>query len=155
MNSRCAIATLERPSAISASTSRSLGVSRATGSARERRVISLPTTTGSSTVPPAATVRMAAVNASGLEGAVRLGYRAELDAIEDPEARRARCEEPVAEQYARGKALSTAAAFEIDDLIDPADTRAVLTGVLAQAAAGGWAPQAVRDGGSPARSGAP
>ena len=154
MNSRCAIATLERPSAISASTSRSLGVSRATGWRGERRVISLPTT-GSSTVPPAATVRMAAVNASGLEGAVRLGYRAELDAIEDPEARRARCEEPVAEQYARGKALSTAAAFEIDDLIDPADTRAVLTGVLAQAAAGGWAPQAVRDGGSPARSGAP
>ena len=66
MNSRCAIATLERPSAISASTSRSLGVSRVTGSARERRVISLPTTSGSSTVPPAATVRMAAVNASSL-----------------------------------------------------------------------------------------
>ena len=37
----------------------------------------------------------------------------------------------------RGKALSTAAAFEIDDVIDRADTRAVLTGVLARAAAGG------------------
>ena len=62
----------------------------------------------------------------GLEGAVRLGYRKELDAIEDPQARQARYEELVAEHYTRGKALSTAAAFEIDDVIDPADTRAVL-----------------------------
>ena len=73
----------------------------------------------------------------GLEGAVRLGYRKELGAIADPVARRARYEELVAEQYARGKALSTAMAFEIDDVIDPADTRAVLAGVLARAAGGG------------------
>ena len=72
----------------------------------------------------------------GLEGAVRLGYRKELEAIEDPAGRRARYEELVAEQYARGKAVSTAMAFEIDDVIDPADTRAVLAGVLARAAAG-------------------
>jgi acetyl-CoA carboxylase carboxyltransferase component/acetyl/propionyl-CoA carboxylase alpha subunit len=69
----------------------------------------------------------------GLEGAVRLGYRKELEAIEDPGARRGRYEELVAEQYARGKAVSTAMAFEIDDVIDPADTRAVLAGVLARA----------------------
>jgi acetyl-CoA carboxylase carboxyltransferase component len=69
----------------------------------------------------------------GLEGAVRLGYRRELDAIEDPAARQARYEQLVAEQYTRGKALSTAMAFEIDDVIDPADTRAVITGVLARA----------------------
>jgi acetyl/propionyl-CoA carboxylase alpha subunit/acetyl-CoA carboxylase carboxyltransferase component len=69
----------------------------------------------------------------GLEGAVRLGYRSELDAIADPGARQARYEELVAEQYARGKAVSTAMAFEIDDVIDPADTRAVLAGVLARA----------------------
>ncbi len=69
----------------------------------------------------------------GLEGAVRLGYRKELDAIADPQARQARYEELVAEHYTRGKALSTAAAFEIDDVIDPADTRAVLTDVLARA----------------------
>jgi len=68
----------------------------------------------------------------GLEGAVRLGYRKELEAIADPGARRARYEELVADQYTRGKALSTAMAFEIDDVIDPADTRAVLTGVLAR-----------------------
>jgi acetyl/propionyl-CoA carboxylase alpha subunit/acetyl-CoA carboxylase carboxyltransferase component len=73
----------------------------------------------------------------GLEGAVRLGYRKELEAIEDPVARRARYEELVAEQYARGQALSTAMAFEIDDVIDPAATRDVLAGVLVRAAAGG------------------
>jgi acetyl-CoA carboxylase carboxyltransferase component len=68
----------------------------------------------------------------GLEGAVRLGYRKELEAIDDPDARRARYDELVAEQYTRGKALSTAAAFEIDDVIDPAGTRIVLTEVLAR-----------------------
>jgi acetyl-CoA carboxylase carboxyltransferase component/biotin carboxyl carrier protein len=72
----------------------------------------------------------------GLEGAVRLGYRKELDAIADPGARRARYDELVAEQYTRGKALSTAAAFEVDDVIDPADTRAVLTRVLARPVTG-------------------
>jgi acetyl-CoA carboxylase carboxyltransferase component len=70
----------------------------------------------------------------GLEGAVRLGFRAELDAIADPDARRARYDELVAEYYARGKALSTAQAFEIDDVIDPADTRQVLIGTLARTA---------------------
>ena len=73
----------------------------------------------------------------GLEGAVRLGYRSEVDAIEDPQARRARYEELVAEQYIRGRALSTAAAFEIDDVIDPAATRAVLTDVLRRAVGDG------------------
>ena len=68
----------------------------------------------------------------GLEGAVRLGFRAELDAIADPQARRARYEELVAEYYTRGKALSTAQAFEIDDVIDPADTRRALIGALAR-----------------------
>ena len=68
----------------------------------------------------------------GLEGAVRLGYRQELSAIGDPAARRARYDELVAEHYTRGRALSTAAAFEIDDVIDPADTRAVLTAALSR-----------------------
>ena len=47
-------------------------------------------------------------------------------------ARRARYEELVAEYYTRGKALSTAQAFEIDDVIDPADTRRALIGALAR-----------------------
>ena len=59
-----------------------------------------------------------------LEGAVKLGFRKELEAITDPVQRKARFEEMVAEAYDRGKALSTATLFEIDDVIDPADTRA-------------------------------
>jgi acetyl-CoA carboxylase carboxyltransferase component len=69
----------------------------------------------------------------GLEGAVRLGYRRELDAIADPAERQQRYDQLVASYYQRGKALSTAAAFEIDDVIDPADTRAILIKALAQA----------------------
>src|SRR5487761_1773114 len=72
----------------------------------------------------------------GLEGGVRLGYRAELEAIADAGDRRARYEELVAQAYERGKGLSMAAAFEIDDVIDPADTRAALARTLATAAAG-------------------
>jgi acetyl-CoA carboxylase carboxyltransferase component len=72
----------------------------------------------------------------GLEGAVRLGYRRELDAISEPEARQVRYEQLVADQYTRGKALSTAMAFEIDDVIDPADTRGVITDVLGRASSG-------------------
>lgn len=67
----------------------------------------------------------------GLEGGVRLGFRTELEAIDDLDARRARYDELVAEAYERGKGLSAAAAFEIDDVIDPADTRATLARALA------------------------
>ncbi|MFG1920425.1 carboxyl transferase domain-containing protein [Cryptosporangium sp. NPDC048952] len=66
----------------------------------------------------------------GLEGAVRLGYRAELDAISDPAARKERYEALVAEYYERGKALNVATVFEVDDVIDPADTRRVVSGAL-------------------------
>jgi acetyl-CoA carboxylase carboxyltransferase component len=58
-----------------------------------------------------------------LEGAVKLGFRKELEAIEDPAMRRARFDEMVAEAYEKGKALYAATLFEIDDVIDPADTR--------------------------------
>ncbi|MBT3427792.1 MAG: carbamoyl-phosphate synthase large subunit [Gammaproteobacteria bacterium] len=59
----------------------------------------------------------------GLEGAVKLGYRKELEAIEDPEARRDEYEKRVAQMYDRGKAVNFATAFEIDEVIDPMDTR--------------------------------
>jgi acetyl-CoA carboxylase carboxyltransferase component/biotin carboxyl carrier protein len=61
--------------------------------------------------------------AMGLEGAVRLGFRKELEAIADPAERAARYETMVAEAYAHGKALNMASFLEIDDVIDPADTR--------------------------------
>jgi acetyl/propionyl-CoA carboxylase alpha subunit len=59
----------------------------------------------------------------GLEGAVKLGYRNELAAIEDPVERKAAFDKRVAGMYDQGKALSAAALFEIDDVIDPAQTR--------------------------------
>jgi acetyl-CoA carboxylase carboxyltransferase component/biotin carboxyl carrier protein len=58
-----------------------------------------------------------------LEGAVRLGYRKELEAIADPAARAAAFERMVSEAHARGEALNAATLFEIDDVIDPAHTR--------------------------------
>ena len=59
----------------------------------------------------------------GLEGAVKLGYRKELQAIEDPAERKAAYEQMVADMYERGKAVNTASHFELDDVIDPADSR--------------------------------
>ena len=59
----------------------------------------------------------------GLEGAVRLGYRKELEACTDDDEREALFEELVGRLYEYGKALSIAEYFEIDDVIDPADTR--------------------------------
>ncbi len=70
----------------------------------------------------------------GLEGAVRLAYRRELAAIADPEAREAEFRRQVALSYERGKAISTASVLEIDDVIDPAETRQwILRGLNAMA----------------------
>jgi acetyl-CoA carboxylase carboxyltransferase component len=66
----------------------------------------------------------------GLEGSVKLGYRNELAAIADPAARRAAFEEMVARAYEHGKALNSAAHFEIDDVIDPAESRQWILGLL-------------------------
>ncbi|MBA3810839.1 MAG: carbamoyl-phosphate synthase large subunit, partial [Caulobacteraceae bacterium] len=59
----------------------------------------------------------------GLEGAVRLGYRRELDAAADPAAKQALFDKLLANLYAVGKAINVAAMLEIDAVIDPADTR--------------------------------
>jgi acetyl/propionyl-CoA carboxylase alpha subunit/acetyl-CoA carboxylase carboxyltransferase component len=59
----------------------------------------------------------------GLEGAVKLGFRKELEAVSDPGERRALFDKMVAAAYARGKALSTATYFEVDEVIDPAESR--------------------------------
>ncbi|MCW5622072.1 MAG: ATP-grasp domain-containing protein [Burkholderiales bacterium] len=67
-----------------------------------------------------------------LEGSVKLGFRKELEAIADPAERKARFDEMVAQAYQRGKALSAAELFEIDDVIDPADTRSwIMAGLRA------------------------
>jgi acetyl-CoA carboxylase carboxyltransferase component len=59
----------------------------------------------------------------GLEGAVRLGMRRELDAIADPAERERVFQATVAAAYEHGRGLNMAAYGEIDDVIDPADSR--------------------------------
>jgi len=69
----------------------------------------------------------------GLEGAVRLGFRKELEAIDDPDERQRTFEEMVAGMYERGKAVSASTYFEFDDVIDPADSRRWITTALESA----------------------
>jgi len=69
----------------------------------------------------------------GLEGAVRLGYRNELAAVEDEGEREVLFDEMVGRMYAQGKAVNTASFFEIDDVIDPADSRRWISTALTAA----------------------
>jgi acetyl-CoA carboxylase carboxyltransferase component len=69
----------------------------------------------------------------GLEGAVRLGLRKELDAIEDEEEREQRVREMTTAAERNAGALNAAQLFEIDDVIDPAETRDLLAATLAAA----------------------
>jgi acetyl-CoA carboxylase carboxyltransferase component len=87
---------------------------------------------GGSTLAPLATVGWptAELGAMGLEGAVKLGFRKELDAIEDPDERQARFDAMVELSYERGKGVSVATMFELDDVIDPVDTRAWIAATL-------------------------
>jgi acetyl-CoA carboxylase carboxyltransferase component len=73
------------------------------------------------------------VGGMGLEGAVRLGYRNELAAIDDEAERERTFQTMVEAAYQHGKALNSASHFEIDDVIDPADSRRWITTMLASA----------------------
>jgi acetyl-CoA carboxylase carboxyltransferase component len=59
----------------------------------------------------------------GLEGQVKLGRRRELAAIEDPAERLSTYERMVADLYEKGKALNAGSLFNVDEVIDPAETR--------------------------------
>jgi acetyl-CoA carboxylase carboxyltransferase component len=69
----------------------------------------------------------------GLEGAVRLGFRKELEAVAEGAERDALFKKLVDEQYANGEAINMAQTLEIDAVIDPAETRAWLVRGLASA----------------------
>jgi acetyl-CoA carboxylase carboxyltransferase component len=71
----------------------------------------------------------------GLEGAVRLALRRELEAIEDEAEREQRVRDVLAAAQENAKALNAAQLFEIDDVIDPADTRTIIAVTLAAATA--------------------
>ena len=81
--------------------------------------------------------------AMGLEGAVRLGFKKELEAVPEGPERQALYEQLVAQQYDRGSAIHMATTLEIDAVIDPSQTRAWLLRGL----------QAGRVGELPARGG--
>ena len=69
----------------------------------------------------------------GLEGAVKLGYRNELAAIEDAAERTELYEQMVERMYEHGKAVNTASHFELDDVIDPMESRRWITRALKSA----------------------
>ena len=73
------------------------------------------------------------VGGMGLEGAVSLGYRKELEAVEDPAEREALYDKMVDRMYEHGKAVSAASYFEFDDVIDPADSRKWIMSALVSA----------------------
>ena len=66
----------------------------------------------------------------GLEGAVKLGYRNEIAAINDAAERKAFYDKLVARMYEVGKAVNIASHFEFDDVIDPADSRTWINSAL-------------------------
>jgi len=68
--------------------------------------------------------------AMGLEGAVRLGFKKELEAVPEGPERQALYDKLVARQYDNGSAIQMAATLEIDAVIDPAQTRAWLVAGL-------------------------
>jgi acetyl-CoA carboxylase carboxyltransferase component len=70
----------------------------------------------------------------GLEGAVRLGLRKELETIADDGEREERVRQATAAAQENAKALNAAVLFEIDDVIDPAETRGLIAATLTAAA---------------------
>jgi acetyl-CoA carboxylase carboxyltransferase component len=98
--------------------------------------------TGGSLHEPVLTVAWSGAHLGpmGLEGAVRLGMRKELEAIEDEAEREQRVREATAAMEENAKALNSAMMFEVDDVIDPADTRGLIAATLTAAAARGELP---------------
>jgi acetyl-CoA carboxylase carboxyltransferase component len=72
----------------------------------------------------------------GLEGAVRLALRKELEAIADDREREQRVRDLTAAAEDNARALNAAALFELDDVIDPAETRSLIAATLAAAGPG-------------------
>ena len=66
----------------------------------------------------------------GLEGAVKLGYKKELEAVENEEEREALYNKLVQKMYDSGRALEAATQLEIDAVIDPAETRSIILKAL-------------------------
>jgi acetyl/propionyl-CoA carboxylase alpha subunit/acetyl-CoA carboxylase carboxyltransferase component len=72
------------------------------------------------------------IGGMGLEGAVRLGFSKELAAVADPVERQNVFDKLVEAAYQHGKALTSATTFELDDVIDPAESRVWITRLLSR-----------------------
>tara|TARA_B110000438_G_scaffold172170_1_gene164579 strand:- start:2965 stop:4542 length:1578 start_codon:yes stop_codon:yes gene_type:complete len=88
---------------------------------------------GASALVPMLTVAWPTAEFAGMaiEGSVKLGYRKELEAIENPDDRLKEYQRQVDDAYEDAKAVNASAGFGIDDVIDPADTRSWLAMGLA------------------------
>ncbi len=62
----------------------------------------------------------------GLEGAITLGFKRELDATPDEASRKALFDSLLASAYEKGQATEAAAHLELDAVIDPKDTRKLI-----------------------------
>lgn len=72
----------------------------------------------------------------GLEGAIRLGFKKELEATATIEERNALFDKLVANAYQKGKAINMASTLEVDEVIDPAESRQwIIRGVKSSAPA--------------------
>jgi acetyl-CoA carboxylase carboxyltransferase component len=89
--------------------------------------------------------------AMGLEGAVRLGMRRELEAIDDEHERTRLFEQMVAGAYERGRGMNMAAYGEIDDVIDPADSRRWIATLFDEHSGEWWHQQGSAAGSTPKR----
>ena len=68
--------------------------------------------------------------AMGLEGAVKLGFKKEIDAQTDPAKKQALYDKLVKNAYDRGKATAAASFLEFDEVIDPKDSRQWIVNAL-------------------------
>ncbi|MGB0522233.1 MAG: acyl-CoA carboxylase subunit beta [Flammeovirgaceae bacterium] len=68
--------------------------------------------------------------AMGLEGAVKLGFRKELEKLENPQEQEALYDKLVHEAYQKGKAIQAASSLEFDEVIDPKDSRTWIVNAL-------------------------
>jgi acetyl-CoA carboxylase carboxyltransferase component len=68
----------------------------------------------------------------GLEGAVKLAFRKELESVTDPAARDEMIAQMVEQLYERGRAINMAEHFEIDAVIDPVESRRWILSAIAQ-----------------------
>jgi len=87
---------------------------------------------------------MAHLGPMGLEGAVRLALRKELEAIEDGEEREQRVRDLTAAAEDNAKAINAAMLFELDDVVDPAETRSLIASTLTAAASAAERPSTRR-----------